>query len=91
MLAALALTLASNASWAGGTHKGGHYSFGEPGSDERLFGQSEEAIDLARALRELEALLGQTPAAKPKKAAPKAAPKAAKKAAPKKAVAQKKS
>lgn len=31
-LAALAVTLASGASWAGGTHKGGHYSFGEPGT-----------------------------------------------------------
>ena len=36
MLAALALTLASNASWAGGTHKGGHYSFGEPGSEAEV-------------------------------------------------------
>lgn len=30
--AALALTLASGAAWAGGTHNGGHYSFGEPGT-----------------------------------------------------------
>ena len=36
MLAALALTLASNASWAGGTHKGGHYSFGEPASEAEV-------------------------------------------------------
>ena len=36
MLAALALTLASGASWAGGTHKGGHYSFGEPGSEAEV-------------------------------------------------------
>lgn len=30
-LAALAITLASGAAWATGTHEGGHYSFGEPG------------------------------------------------------------
>ena len=30
--AALAVLLASGASWAAGTHKGGHYSFGEPGT-----------------------------------------------------------
>ena len=36
MLAALALTLASGASWAGGTHKGGHYSFGEPASEAEV-------------------------------------------------------
>ena len=31
-LAALAVALASGAAWAGGTHKSGHYSFGEPGT-----------------------------------------------------------
>ena len=36
MLAALALMLASGTSWAGGTHKGGHYSFGEPGSEAEV-------------------------------------------------------
>ena len=35
-LAALAVTLASGASWAGGTHKGGHYSFGEPASEAEV-------------------------------------------------------
>lgn len=42
-----------------------------------------EQEDLKARIAALEALLGQTPAAKPKKAAPKAAPKAASKAAPK--------
>ena len=36
MLAALALTLASGASWAGGNHAGGHYSFGEPASEAEV-------------------------------------------------------
>ena len=35
ILAALAVTLVSGAAWAAGTHKGGHYSFGEPGRAER--------------------------------------------------------
>jgi uncharacterized cupredoxin-like copper-binding protein len=34
--AALAFTLASGAAWAAGTHKGGHYSFGEPGQESEV-------------------------------------------------------
>ena len=33
ILVALAITLASGAAWAAGTHAGGHYSFGEPGKE----------------------------------------------------------
>lgn len=34
ILAALVVTFVSSASWAGGTHKDDHYSFGEPGRAE---------------------------------------------------------
>jgi uncharacterized cupredoxin-like copper-binding protein len=44
-LAALALTLASGAAWAGGTHKGGHYSFGEPGKESEVTRTVEVVAD----------------------------------------------
>jgi uncharacterized cupredoxin-like copper-binding protein len=36
LAAALAAALFSTAAWAGGNHKGGHYTFGEPGKESEV-------------------------------------------------------